>query len=243
MRLKNALEEVILINSKTKVFSRERSSRLSVDPSLSARSIYVSGLAWDTKDEELQDLFSSVGTITNAYVLKQKRAGKERSLGCGIVEFEASESAQAAITHFNETLFKDRIIRIREDKVVESTDISPLSSTSTASSNSTTYTSEVAVSADELSVKSINNNKKNKVFVPNKIFISNISKVTTVDDMTSLFKEYGEIVSINVLPKKGRKTLSWIVEYQTEDQAKIAIESCNKLVLHDLSIIVRDYYQ
>jgi len=61
--------------------------------------------------------------------------------------------------------------------------------------------------------------------------------------MTSLFKEYGEIVSINVLPKKGRKTLPWIVEYQTEDQAKKAIESCNKLVLHDLSIIVRDYYQ
>jgi hypothetical protein len=59
-KLRSVLDEVFKVSSKAKIVSRERKSRAAGDPTLVARSVYVSGLSWDTTEEELQHYFTKV---------------------------------------------------------------------------------------------------------------------------------------------------------------------------------------
>ena len=63
--------------------------------------IYVGGLPYATTDAQLQDLFSTHGTVESARVITDKFTGRSR--GFGFVEMASNEEAQKAIQALNGT--------------------------------------------------------------------------------------------------------------------------------------------
>lgn len=84
-----------------------------------ASKLYVGGLPYSTKDQDLEELFATYGTVASAKVITDKETNRSR--GFGFVEFENDDEAQAAIKALNESDFGGRKLvvneaRPREDK-------------------------------------------------------------------------------------------------------------------------------
>jgi len=52
---------------------------------ITIKKLFVGSLPWSVNDQSLADLFSQFGTVTQAFVLKDKMTGRSR--GFGFVEF------------------------------------------------------------------------------------------------------------------------------------------------------------
>ncbi len=62
--------------------------------------LYVGNLPWSINTEQLQEMFSEAGEVTDAIVLTDKYSG--RSKGFGFVTFETPEEAEKGIELFHE---------------------------------------------------------------------------------------------------------------------------------------------
>ncbi|MGE4317816.1 MAG: RNA recognition motif domain-containing protein [Deferribacterales bacterium] len=79
--------------------------------------IYVGNISYQTKEEDLVDLFSGMGAVDSARIIKDRETG--RSKGFGFVEMPNDEEAKAAIEKFNGTEFGSRNITVNEAKPKE----------------------------------------------------------------------------------------------------------------------------
>lgn len=79
-----------------------------------AKKLFVGNLAWETTQEELQELFSQFGEIEEAIIITDKFSG--RSKGFGFVTFADEAAADEAIAKLNETEFKGRKVFVNEAK-------------------------------------------------------------------------------------------------------------------------------
>jgi len=70
--------------------------------------VFVGNLAFQTTDQALAEAFTDIGKVKAGVVITRGR----RSLGYGFVEFEAPESALAAVNTKNNTLLKGRTIKV-----------------------------------------------------------------------------------------------------------------------------------
>jgi len=61
--------------------------------------LYVGNLSYDSTEQQLRDLFSQVGEISDLTVLSDGATGQSR--GFGFVEMATNEAAQEAIQRFN----------------------------------------------------------------------------------------------------------------------------------------------
>jgi RNA recognition motif-containing protein len=82
-----------------------------------AKKLYVGGLPYATRDDELKELFSKAGTVASATVIIDRMSG--RSKGFGFVEFDSDEEAQNAIEMFDGTDFGGRSIKVNEARPME----------------------------------------------------------------------------------------------------------------------------
>jgi RNA recognition motif-containing protein len=82
-----------------------------------AKKLYVGGLPYATRDEELKEAFSQAGTVDSATVIIDKMSG--RSKGFGFVEFASDEEADRAIEMFDGTDFGGRTIKVNEARPME----------------------------------------------------------------------------------------------------------------------------
>ncbi|MDR1196914.1 MAG: RNA-binding protein [Candidatus Nomurabacteria bacterium] len=64
-----------------------------------ATKLYVGGLPYATKEDELEELFAAYGKVVSAAIVKDKFT--EKSRGFGFVEMDNAEEAQAAIDGLN----------------------------------------------------------------------------------------------------------------------------------------------
>lgn len=78
--------------------------------------LYVGNLEYSTTDKELEELFSSEGSVTYAKVI---RSLDGRSKGFGFVEMETEEEAAKAMEKFNQSDFKDRKLLVNEARPQE----------------------------------------------------------------------------------------------------------------------------
>lgn len=78
-----------------------------------AKRLYVSNLSWNTSWQDLKDHFSTIGHVVYTNVMKEVDG---RSKGCGIVEFEKSREAVAAINKLHDSILGGRQIIVREDR-------------------------------------------------------------------------------------------------------------------------------
>ena len=79
--------------------------------------LYVGNLPFSTTDEELQDHFSSQGTVVSAKIIMDKFSGRSR--GFGFVEMSTEEEASKAISMLNGMDLGGRILIVNEAQPLE----------------------------------------------------------------------------------------------------------------------------
>ena len=75
------------------------------------KKLYVGNLSYSVDDQQLNDLFSKVGPVVSATVLKDRYSGRSR--GFGFVEMEEKD-AQKAIKDLNGKEFEGRKLVVNE---------------------------------------------------------------------------------------------------------------------------------
>ena len=60
---------------------------------------FIGNLNWAVTDDQLRDLFSQAGTVTDAVVIKDRM--NNRSKGFGFVQMSTEEEANKAVEMFN----------------------------------------------------------------------------------------------------------------------------------------------
>lgn len=80
--------------------------------------LYVGNLAFQTTDEDLQDLFSQAGTVESASIVTDRDTGRSR--GFGFVEMASKAEGEAAIAQFNGVEIHGRSLTVNEAKPRES---------------------------------------------------------------------------------------------------------------------------
>jgi RNA recognition motif-containing protein len=81
----------------------ERSSTIS-------SKVFVGNLAFQSTQEELQELLSAAGSIRDVYLPNDRATGRPR--GFAFVEFSTPQEAEAAIDQFNDYEFAGRKLRV-----------------------------------------------------------------------------------------------------------------------------------
>ncbi len=76
--------------------------------------LYVGNLSFQTSNFDLQELFSSVGTVESATVVEDRETGRSR--GFGFVEMASKEDGEKAIAELNGTEHNGRELKVNEAK-------------------------------------------------------------------------------------------------------------------------------
>jgi RNA recognition motif-containing protein len=79
--------------------------------------LYVGNLAYSTRDDDLQQVFSEFGTVGSAKVMMERDTG--RSKGFGFVEMGSDAEAQAAIKGLNGQSVGGRALVVNEARPKE----------------------------------------------------------------------------------------------------------------------------
>ena len=74
--------------------------------------IYVGGLAYETTENELKDLFAANGDVESDAIIMDRDTGKSK--GFGFVEMTQSEDAQKAITNLDGKDFGGRKLTVNQ---------------------------------------------------------------------------------------------------------------------------------
>ncbi|HET6976211.1 MAG TPA: RNA-binding protein [Pyrinomonadaceae bacterium] len=76
--------------------------------------LYVGNLAFQTTNQDLQDLFAQAGTVQSASVVEDRETGRSR--GFAFVEMSSNAEAAAAIDQFNGKEVGGRALKVNEAK-------------------------------------------------------------------------------------------------------------------------------
>src|SRR5215213_6389759 len=76
--------------------------------------LYVGNLTFQTTDDDLQGLFSQVGTVESVSIVTDRDTGRSR--GFGFVEMGSKAEGEAAISKFNGTEIQGRSLTVNEAK-------------------------------------------------------------------------------------------------------------------------------
>ena len=76
--------------------------------------LYVGNLAFQTTNQDLEQLFAQAGTVQSAAVVEDRDTGRSR--GFAFVEMSSQEEANAAIEQFNGKELGGRALKVNEAK-------------------------------------------------------------------------------------------------------------------------------
>jgi RNA recognition motif-containing protein len=76
--------------------------------------LYVGNLAFQTTNQDLQQLFGQAGTVQSASVVEDRDTGRSR--GFAFVEMSNEQEANSAIQQFNGKEFDGRALKVNEAK-------------------------------------------------------------------------------------------------------------------------------
>ncbi|OGL42778.1 MAG: RNA-binding protein [Candidatus Schekmanbacteria bacterium RBG_13_48_7] len=82
-----------------------------------SKKLYVGGLPFSVTDGQLEELFSTHGTVESAKVITDQYTNKSR--GFGFVELSSNDEAQKAINALNGTEIDGRTITVNEARQKE----------------------------------------------------------------------------------------------------------------------------
>ncbi|HLY25209.1 MAG TPA: RNA-binding protein [Aggregatilineales bacterium] len=76
------------------------------------KKLYVGNMAYSTTEEQIRELFSQAGEITEVALITDRETG--RAKGFGFVEMATEEGAQEAIKRFNGHNLNNRTLTVNE---------------------------------------------------------------------------------------------------------------------------------
>ena len=76
--------------------------------------LYVGNLAFQTTNQQLEDLFAQAGTVQSANVIEDRETGRSR--GFAFIEMSTNAEAAAAIDQFNGKELGGRALKVNEAK-------------------------------------------------------------------------------------------------------------------------------
>jgi cold-inducible RNA-binding protein len=79
--------------------------------------LYVGNLSFDTTNQDLTDLFATVGTVTSCNVIEDRDTGRSR--GFGFVEMSSESEGENAIAQLNGKEIDSRELKVAEAKPQE----------------------------------------------------------------------------------------------------------------------------
>ena len=79
-----------------------------------ASKLYIGGLSYSTTSDGLREFFSQSGNVLSATVITDRFSGQSR--GFGFVEMANEDSAQTAVSQFNDYQMKGRGLKVNEAK-------------------------------------------------------------------------------------------------------------------------------
>ena len=82
-----------------------------------SKKLYVGNLAFQTTNQDLQQLFAQAGTVESASVIEDRDTG--RSKGFAFVEMSTEDEAAAAIQQFNGKEVAGRALKVNEARPKE----------------------------------------------------------------------------------------------------------------------------
>ena len=77
-----------------------------------AKKLFVGGIPYAVRDEELKEFFAQAGSVSSAQVIMDKFSG--RSKGFGFVEMSSDEEAEKAVATLNGASMGGRTIVVSE---------------------------------------------------------------------------------------------------------------------------------
>ena len=77
------------------------------------KTLFISSLSTDTSEKEITDLFTQFGTVRKLELPRDIFSGRNK--GFAFIDMEGHE-ARAAMTALNGKTFKDKQLKVREDK-------------------------------------------------------------------------------------------------------------------------------
>ena len=82
-----------------------------------AKRLFVGGIPYSATDQQLQDLFATVGAVASCRIIKDKFSG--RSKGFGFVEYANDDDATKAVEKLNGYEMDGRKITVNEARPME----------------------------------------------------------------------------------------------------------------------------
>jgi len=238
-----------------------RQPRVVADPAVVARSVYVSGLAWETTEAALEAHLKRVGAIQKATLLTRLRAGEVVSKGCGTVEFRNAADVKRAVETLNGTELDGRVISVREDRVFDETAReAPTGERRKRVRKPRGERTERAERAPreprEPTIREPREPRErrprpprepldvsNLVVDPRKVYVTSLAWSTTGDELSNVFSGVGHVLSTEIIARRdGRSTGTAVVEYSTSREASEAIERLNGKAIDGREISARVYY-
>jgi RNA recognition motif-containing protein len=218
------------------------------DPDIVSRSVYVSGLSYETTDQELLDHFVGVGPVVRAVVLRQRREGNAKSsMGCGVVEFSSSEVAIKAVAEMTDSELNGRKIRCREDRLPSAdggADVKSMEGDAPLASASASASLKAAAPPRKAAAGGGAIDEASRVPEPTKVFVTGLSWETTSEDLGHYFSSIGPVANTEVLTtRKGRSMGSGVVQFADESFVSAAVAQLGGKDFMGRRIGVRQYFQ
>jgi RNA recognition motif-containing protein len=79
--------------------------------------LYVGNLSFNTDEQQLQQLFSTVGEVTSVNLIRDRETGRSR--GFGFVEMASADQGRAACEQLNQREFEGRRLTVNEARPQE----------------------------------------------------------------------------------------------------------------------------
>jgi RNA recognition motif-containing protein len=79
--------------------------------------LYVGNLSFNTSNQDLTELFGTVGTVESANIIEDRETGRSR--GFGFVEMSSQADGEAAISQLNGKEVDGRQLKVNEAKPQE----------------------------------------------------------------------------------------------------------------------------
>lgn len=185
--------------------------------STSTKRLFVGNLSWSVDSAGLQEHMSSCGTVISCEIL---RLPDGRSKGCGIVEFETTDSSLRAVRELNNTDLSGRQIFVREDRE-DPVNPGPKPRPPRAKAGSSGQPEANGTSRS--------------------VYVGNLSYDVAWQDLKDHMRQAGEVVYVEIMAlPDGRSKGCGTVQYATAQQAKNAIATLNNTDLSGRSLFVRE---
>ncbi|KAL7294744.1 hypothetical protein TKK_0011874 [Trichogramma kaykai] len=249
------------VNSNSRDRSRDRIDR---GRKIAERRIYVSNIPYDFRWQDLKDLFrTEVGKVAHVELFADEN---DKPRGCGIVEFEDSESVKVAVDKMHRFDIKGRKLVVKEDYEVERDKYGRLSTGRSDRNREDRFKDQIKTNTNRqnVAVGNLNNYAGTSVNSDHKygntyglstqfleslgicgplvtrVFVANLDYKVDEKKLLEVFKLAGKVLHVELGKDKDGKSRGFgVIEYDHPVESVQAISMLHNQQLYDRRMTVR----